>query len=36
MPPLRALATVLLGNVADVVGRDDEELPGEEIPVTEE
>jgi hypothetical protein len=36
MPPLRPLAVLLLSGVADVVDRDEEELPGQEIPVTEE
>lgn len=37
MPPLRPLAVLLLTGVTDVVGREEEtDLPGEEIPVTEE
>ncbi len=36
MPPLRPLAVLLLANVTDVVGREEEDLPGEEIPVSEE
>ena len=36
MPPLRPLAVLLLTGVADVVDREEGDLPGEEIPVTEE